>query len=118
MNVLGRLFGWVLQASWQASVLIVLVLLAQLLFGRWLTARGRAVLWLLVMARLLLPLSPGSAVSLFNVARPEKAAPVVVRLLRQESRRERMPTVPSASLERSSRPAVVNADAKPAPEPA
>jgi beta-lactamase regulating signal transducer with metallopeptidase domain/Tol biopolymer transport system component len=115
MNALSRLFAWVLQASWQASVLILLVLLAQGLFGRWLTARGRAVLWLLVLTRLLLPVSPGSVVSLFNFAKPEAAAPVVVRWFRQEGRQERMPNVLSAGVEAPANPTPSTSEAGPPP---
>lgn len=79
MDALSQVFARVLVVSWQASVLVLLVLLAQGVFGRWLTARGRAVLWLLVTARLLVPVSPASVISLFNVARPEAAAPMVAR---------------------------------------
>lgn len=56
--------------SLQAGVLVLLVLLAQGIFRRQLTARWRCALWLLVMVRLLLPFSPGSAASIFNLLPP------------------------------------------------
>ncbi len=119
MHALTHFFTWVLQASWQASILILLVLLAHGLFGRWLTARGRAVLWLLVITRLLLPVSPGSVVSLFNFAKPEAAAPVVARWFSQEDRHERMPDVLSTDIEvpASSAPSARLASPPPAPRP-
>jgi beta-lactamase regulating signal transducer with metallopeptidase domain len=55
------------RASWQASVVIVLVLLAQWLFRNQLSPRWRHALWLLVVLRLLLPVTIESPVSLFNV---------------------------------------------------
>jgi beta-lactamase regulating signal transducer with metallopeptidase domain/Tol biopolymer transport system component len=115
VNALTQFFTWVLQTSWQASVLIVLVLVAHGLFGRWLTARGRAVLWLLVMTRLLLPVSPGSVVSLFNFAKPEAAVPVVVRWFGQEGRQERMPDVFSAGVEAPANPTPSAIEAGPPP---
>ena len=59
-------FAWLWRASWQASVLIVLVLLAQSLLRRQLTPRWRHALWVLVVIRLALPWSLESRVSLFN----------------------------------------------------
>lgn len=54
------------RASWQASVLVPLVLLAQSVFGRRLAPKWRYALWFLVLVRLLLPVTPPSAWSLFN----------------------------------------------------
>lgn len=56
--------------SLQAGVLVLLVLLAQRIFRRQLTARWRCALWMLVIVRLLLPFSPGSAASIFNLMPP------------------------------------------------
>ena len=53
--------------SVEAGVLVLVVLLAQWFFGKRIAPRWRCALWLLVMARLLLPVSAGSAVSLFNL---------------------------------------------------
>ncbi len=55
-----------LNASWQAGIMILLVLGAQRVFGRFLSPRWRYALWLLVVLRLLLPVSVPSPVSLFN----------------------------------------------------
>src|SRR4051812_10554301 len=67
LQALGRL-------SVQAAVLVLLVLLAQLVFRRWLTPRWRCSLWLLVVGRLLLPVSLPTPVSVFNLvpARPSE----------------------------------------------
>jgi beta-lactamase regulating signal transducer with metallopeptidase domain len=62
----GSFLIWLWRASWQASVLIVLVLLAQWLLRRQLAPRWRHALWLLVVIRLALPWVPESRVSLFN----------------------------------------------------
>jgi beta-lactamase regulating signal transducer with metallopeptidase domain len=59
-------FDWLLRSSWQAAVLTVLVLLAQLALGKRLDGRWRHLLWCLVVARLLLPWSPPSPASLYN----------------------------------------------------
>lgn len=56
-----------LKASWQAAVLILLVLALQWIFGRRLSPRCRYGLWLLVMIRLALPWTSPSSVSLFNL---------------------------------------------------
>jgi beta-lactamase regulating signal transducer with metallopeptidase domain len=62
----GSFLVWLGRASWQASALILLVLLAQWLFRRQLTPHWRHALWLLVVLRLALPWAPESCVSLFN----------------------------------------------------
>ena len=49
---------WLVEASWQVAVLVGLVLIAQLVFGRFLTPRWRYALWLLVVVRLAIPWSP------------------------------------------------------------
>src|ERR1700722_18037231 len=57
---------WLFRASWQASILIGLVLLAQWLFHKQLTPRWRYSLWLLVVIRLAMPFSAESGLSIFN----------------------------------------------------
>jgi beta-lactamase regulating signal transducer with metallopeptidase domain len=56
-----------LKASWQAGVIILLVLAAQWVLGRRLNPRWRHGLWLLVALRLALPWTIPSAASLFNL---------------------------------------------------
>jgi beta-lactamase regulating signal transducer with metallopeptidase domain len=55
------------RASWQASVLVLLVLLVQGLMRHRLSPAWRSALWLLVVARLLLPITPSSPWSLFHL---------------------------------------------------
>ncbi len=62
-----------LLTSGHASVLIGLVLLVQTVFGKWLTPAWRFNLWLLVVARLLMPVVPSSRWSVFNVLSPSDA---------------------------------------------
>ena len=57
-----------LKASWQGAVLILLLLAAQWAFGRRLSPRWRYGLWLLVVARLALPWTIPSSISVFNFA--------------------------------------------------
>jgi len=60
LSALGRL-------SVQAAVVVLVILLVQAAFRRWLTPRWRCALWLLLIARLLLPVSFESTVSIFNL---------------------------------------------------
>jgi beta-lactamase regulating signal transducer with metallopeptidase domain len=69
-----------LKASWQAAVLILLVLAVQWVFGRRLSPRWRYGLWLLVVARLALPWTMPSSVSVFNFLSLPKAAAAVASL--------------------------------------
>jgi beta-lactamase regulating signal transducer with metallopeptidase domain/uncharacterized GH25 family protein len=63
------LLNWLFNRSWQAALLVLLVLAAQRIFRRQLTNRWRFALWWIVILRLALPSGPESVVSLFNFAR-------------------------------------------------
>lgn len=65
-----RPLDWLVTRSLQAGVLVLLVLATQWIFHRRLSNRWRFALWWIVLARLLLPFSPQSGVSLFNLVRP------------------------------------------------
>ena len=62
-------FGWVLQTSWQAGIFALLILIAQAIFRRRLSPAWRYGLWLLLVARLLLPNTPQTTWSIYNFAR-------------------------------------------------
>lgn len=59
---------WLIRTSWQVAALVGLVLVAQVAFRRWLTPAWRHALWMLIVLRLLMPIVPASAFSLFNLA--------------------------------------------------
>ena len=67
-NFTAAWLDWLQRTAWQTAILVALVLLFQRLFRRWLTPRWRHALWWLVMARLVLPATPASGVSVFNLA--------------------------------------------------
>lgn len=67
MSILTRVFDKLLQISWQASFLVLLILIVQWAFGTRLSAAWRFRLWWLLLIRLMLPISPPSPFSLFNV---------------------------------------------------
>ena len=67
---LEKYINWLLNHSLQAGALVLLVLAVQWIFRRRLNARWRFALWWIVLARLLLPFGPQSAVSLFNYFQP------------------------------------------------
>lgn len=73
---LTGVFRWVLQTTWQAGVLAGLILLAQGLLRKKLSAGWRYGLWLLLVARLLMPATPQSALSIFNLVRSKPANPL------------------------------------------
>jgi beta-lactamase regulating signal transducer with metallopeptidase domain len=70
---LESVFSWLVEASWQASVLVALVLLLQVVLRGRLNPRWHHALWLLVIARLMLPFLPESALSLYQFAPPPPA---------------------------------------------
>lgn len=67
---LEKILDWLVNHSLQAGALVLLVLAVQWIFRRQLTHRWRFALWWIVLARLLLPFSPQSAVSVFNYFQP------------------------------------------------
>ncbi len=69
LTALERCFGWLLQTTWQAAVIAVIILFAQFLLRNRLSPAWRHGLWFLLVARLLMPMTPGSAVSIFNLAK-------------------------------------------------
>src|SRR5947207_11282720 len=71
----SELFKWVLQTSWQAAVLACLILLGQRIFRRQISAAWRYGLWFLLLARLVMPFTPQSAFSVFNLAWVKPASP-------------------------------------------
>jgi beta-lactamase regulating signal transducer with metallopeptidase domain len=62
----GMQIGWVLEASWQASLLALVVLLIVEVFWRRAPGRWRYALWCLVLARLLAPTLPASPMSAYG----------------------------------------------------
>ena len=76
---------WLLRMSWQASVLVALIFLAQILFRKHLTPKWRYVLWALVVARLLVPVSVPSSMSIFNLFQPLATQVANSTLLRPQS---------------------------------
>jgi beta-lactamase regulating signal transducer with metallopeptidase domain len=65
-------FRWILETTWQAAVLVGLILLAQWLLRKRLAPAWRYGLWLLVIVRLLMPVLPRSDFSIFNLARADQ----------------------------------------------
>jgi beta-lactamase regulating signal transducer with metallopeptidase domain len=92
----GAAMSWLLTHSLEAGVLVLLVLAVQWLFRRRLTSRWRFALWWIVLARLLLPFNPESALSLFNFVRPAMApSPVVNPVTRNASPPSQLTTIPN-----------------------
>ncbi|HLH54074.1 MAG TPA: M56 family metallopeptidase [Verrucomicrobiae bacterium] len=75
-DALNGFFTWLWRASWEASVMVLLVWLLQVLLRRQLTPRWRHGLWALVVLRLALPCSVRSPISLFSWLESESPAAV------------------------------------------
>ncbi len=76
LHAMDGLFGWVLAASWRASLAVVLVLVVRWVLGGRLAPRWRQALWLVVLARMVLPWSAPSRLSIYNLFAPTSLAPV------------------------------------------
>jgi beta-lactamase regulating signal transducer with metallopeptidase domain len=63
-------FEWLLRTTIQASLLIFVSLLVQLIMRGKLGVRWRYCLWLLLLIRLVMPWAPESRISIFNLIRP------------------------------------------------
>lgn len=81
-SLIGFLSGtvaWVLRASWQASLLALLVVAAQWILRGRLTARARCLLWGVVMLRLIAPPLPQARWTLFASLPQRHIAQAAVR---------------------------------------
>ncbi len=67
MTYAQTFFGWLLQTTLIASVVICLILAAQKTLGGKLGPRWCHALWLVLLIRMILPWAPSSRVSLFNL---------------------------------------------------
>lgn len=79
--LMDLLLDWLWRASWQASVLIGLVLLVQALLRSKLTPQWRSALWWLVLIRLVMPVVPQTPWSLFNYTRLDRMGAVTAPLM-------------------------------------
>ena len=80
---IGWLLGWLLRNSAHAAVLAAVIWILERTLLRRLPPRWRYGLWLLVFVRLLLPIAPASALSLFNLVdlAPGKVAQIALQFL-------------------------------------
>src|SRR5688572_6710542 len=74
-SIVISMAAWIFEVSFQASVVATLILAAQWVFRRRLSAGVCYALWFLLLIRLALPLSPQSAVSVFNLTRAKRSLP-------------------------------------------
>jgi formylglycine-generating enzyme required for sulfatase activity/Zn-dependent protease with chaperone function len=73
LDLLAQCLEALAKVSWQAAVLVLAVLMIQWLLRKRLSAKWRYGLWMIVLLRLLLPVSLESPLSLFNYTRPPEA---------------------------------------------
>ena len=66
-GLIDPLYGFVLESTAGASVIVCSVLILQRLFANWLTPRSRYLLWSVVLLRLILPWTPASPLSAQNI---------------------------------------------------
>ncbi|WP_339264888.1 M56 family metallopeptidase [Paenibacillus sp. FSL R5-0470] len=78
-------FGWVIQGSFMAGILVMLILILQFLFQNKLEARWKYLLWIPVAIRLLLPWAPESSLSLYNVLSLESFMPGIHQQMQDPS---------------------------------
>ena len=113
VSSLTILTGALLKVSLQASLLIALVLLVHWLGGKRLSPRVRYALWLLVVARLLLPVSFESGFSVFNftTAAPAKVFRAVAAASKASAPKAGAPTAPASAAPAPSAPAPIQTPA-------
>ena len=64
---LPEAWRWVLEATLQAYVIVAVIRVLQLALGKRLAPRWHYALWLVLLARMVMPWAPESSVSLFNL---------------------------------------------------
>ncbi|MDR3643621.1 MAG: M56 family metallopeptidase, partial [Clostridia bacterium] len=67
MRMMTLVFSWILISSLLGTVLVALILLAQALSGKKLSAKFHYYVWLLLLLRLLIPYVPESPASVYNL---------------------------------------------------
>ena len=112
---LTDLFRLVLEASWQSSLIILLILLVRPLMGSSIPAHWRYWLWALVLIRLLVPISifPPNPVSMQNIAVVDRPLEQVERVVPQSREME-----PSPGIDRQGPQTFEPPSAPPTPHPA
>ncbi|XHR29842.1 MAG: M56 family metallopeptidase [Chthoniobacteraceae bacterium] len=85
LSLLQSTSAWVWTASWQATIIAALVMITQWAFRRQLAARWRNALWLLVFARLLMPVLPAARLSAFNWLTPK--VPLATKVVQENPSR-------------------------------
>lgn len=110
MPIQFQILDWLFRVGWQSAVLVLLVLLVQRLFRRRLSAGWRHALWLVLVVRLLLPVTFTSAFSLLNFVSPALPPVNPVALVP-------VPLPPGTVVPLSPPPARVELEAQPALDP-
>jgi bla regulator protein BlaR1 len=64
---LPEAWRWVLEATLQACIIVAVIRVVQLALGKRLAPRWHYALWLLLLARMVMPWAPESSVSIFNL---------------------------------------------------
>ncbi|HHH75557.1 MAG TPA: hypothetical protein ENL03_00865, partial [Phycisphaerae bacterium] len=67
MEFLVSVANWLVGVSLQGAILVMVILAVRWAFGKRLQARWRFALWLLLLARLVLPAGPTSSMSIYNL---------------------------------------------------
>ncbi|MBN1670242.1 MAG: M56 family metallopeptidase [Kiritimatiellae bacterium] len=67
LHMADSVLAWLVRTSFQASVLVLLIFAVQKVCGRALRPAWRHGVWLLVLVRLLMPVTPSTGLSVFNV---------------------------------------------------
>ncbi|WP_152051662.1 M56 family metallopeptidase [Tautonia marina] len=111
IDVIDRALPILWRATWQASLLVVLVLVVRAILGERLSPAWRHALWCLVLARLLVPVLPSSPASLYRLAptlgadandKPARVASMPSQNLPMITDPAPTPTDPARSVERPS----------------
>lgn len=76
MNILEKLFLWILYSSLTSTVIVLVIFLVKGAFKNQLSPRFHHILWFLVLVRLLVPFIPESNLSLFNLFSKGEMAPI------------------------------------------
>jgi bla regulator protein blaR1 len=90
-NYLPRLFDWVIETSIMASIVVGLILCVKLLLRDKLSPRWQYILWMVVLARLLLPWSLESSFSIYSIFSYDNAAPSTKEYVATTTLYEKMP---------------------------
>ncbi len=84
INDIAPVFQWLVKSTLQASVVICIVLAVKILLAKKLTPRWHYILWMLVIVKMVMPVSMQSSFSIFNLIPNQNTAGTHIEITKEQ----------------------------------